>query len=243
MLWGPERPDCIPYNRDMAKRSRTGDPQEIAPGRWRLNPEAAFGISVEGGDAKIIASLKRALEKSLDGTRDSLDRGFYLFSKHRLRCLEVDAWADDVRAEFLTGVARRKVASAEYSALAERPEATERRRERLEAAFIQEAYSELRIRPSRDHSGVLAADDDHDRRLAAFELMAEAYWQADHGLDRTRRHEEYRQDVPVRGWRIEGSEKACAYCRQFFGTHPKDYYPRIPIHVGCMCEISPVSAW
>jgi hypothetical protein len=227
----------------MAKRSATGDPQQIAPGRWRLNPQAPFAVTIEGGDAKVIASLKRALEKSLDGSRDSLDRGFYLFSKHRLRCLEVDAWVDDVRAEFLAGIARRKEASAEYSALAERSEATERRRERLEAAFIQDAYSELRIRPSRDHSAVLAANDDHDRRLAEFELMADAYWQADHGMDRTRRHEEYRQDVPVRGWRIEGSEEACAYCRQFFGTHPPTYYPRIPIHVGCVCEISPVSGW
>jgi hypothetical protein len=223
----------------MAKRSVTSDPQEIAPGTWRLNPAAAFGITVEGGDAKIIASLKHALEKSLDGSRDSLDRGFYLFSKHRLRCLEVDAWADDVRAEFLAGVAQRKAASEEYRTLAERPEATERRRERLEAAFIQEAYWELRIRPSRDHSAVLGADDEQERRLAAFELMADAYWQADHGLDRTRRHEEYRRDVPVRGWRIDGAEKACAYCRQFFGTHPPGYYPRIPIHVGCVCEISP----
>jgi hypothetical protein len=208
-----------------------------------LNPDAAFAITIEGGDAKIIASLKRALEKSLDGTRDSLDRGFYLFSKHCLRCVEVDAWADDVRPEFLADVARRKAASAEYSAHADRPDATDRRRERLEAAFIQEAYAELRIRPSRNHAAVLAAVDDDERRLAAFDLMVAAYWQADHGLDRTRRHEEYRRDVPVRGWQIEGSDTACGYCQQFFGTHPPSYYPRIPIHVGCVCEISPVSAW
>lgn len=208
----------FPYNRDMAKRSMTGDPQEIGLGRWRLNPEAAFGLTIEGGDAKIIASLKRALEKSLDGSRDSLDRGFYLFSKHHLRCLEVNAWADDVRGEFLAGVERRKVASDEYRMLAERPEATERRRERLEATFIQEAYWELRIRPSRDHSAVLAGDDERDRCLAAFDLLTDAYWQADHGLDRTRRHEEYRRDVPVRAWRIEGSDKACARRRTTRGS-------------------------
>jgi hypothetical protein len=98
----------LPTVNIVAKRSASGEPEEIAPGRWRLNPLAPFAITIDGGDAKIIASLKRALEKSLDGARDSLDRGFFLFSKHRLRCLEVEAWVDDVRAEFLAGIARRK---------------------------------------------------------------------------------------------------------------------------------------
>jgi hypothetical protein len=57
---------------------------------WLLNPLAPFPITINGGRVDIITSLKRGLDRSINGTRDGLDRAFTLCGKHHLRCVEVE---------------------------------------------------------------------------------------------------------------------------------------------------------
>jgi len=215
-----------------------GTPVEQTAGVWLLNPLAPFAITITGGTEEVITSLKRGLDRSMDGTRGGVDRAFTLYVKHGLRCREVESWIADMRPSLEHDIGQRKAASAEYQELMQRPEATENRRRKMEAGFRAEAYHGLSIRPVKDYSGVFS-DDTTERQRASFDLLAHGYATAAHAAERVRRHGEYQRDVSVRNWLIHGHQDACNYCKQFFGKHPPNYYPRIPIHIACTCQISP----
>lgn len=97
--------------------------------------------------------------------------------------------------------------------------------------FQRDAYQDLRIRPGFDCSA-LFKEAKEERIHAVVDLLQQTYTMCERG----RQRDEQLRDLRPTYWVITTGTSACTYCRQFEGKHPKSY--RLPIHVGCICQIT-----
>ncbi|MEW6297329.1 MAG: hypothetical protein AB1671_06255 [Thermodesulfobacteriota bacterium] len=74
------------------------------------------------------------------------------------------------------------------------------------------------------------------RELAT--LIVETYTRGDDAVDQKQLWQE--SDAAVSGWKIIADEQACPYCKRAAErTYPPGQAPRVPLHLGCHCQLSP----
>lgn len=75
-------------------------------------------------------------------------------------------------------------------------------------------------------------------------LIVHTYTMAAYATRNYYQFKEYRSLSHIKGWKVlpAQDEKLCYYCREIASKEfPITQYPRVPLHIGCRCSVSPVT--